>query len=222
MTDDPWDDWETAADANLDPKPRKIVDEHKTNLKLWQEANTFTHPEIIRTDSTRTEYVPELHILKRPTKPGSTTTTNPAHLLSLVDSSIPDFSKKSLQERETEYLLARQRIFGSIDNSDGGGGGSSTTGDHVNIINSNDNNHGIINAGGGNDVNDDKIDIKQIKIKKKEKDIHYEKPKINLNIKKNQSSSQSNIISREPKPPPANGQNIGFCKGFKDANYGNK
>ncbi|CAI2168630.1 20593_t:CDS:2 [Funneliformis geosporum] len=130
MDDDPWDDWETAADAGLDPKPSKAVDEHEKNKQLWQEANAFAQPEIIRVDTARTEYVPQLRILKRPKNPGPTTTTHPSHLASYAtfagdsytfsNSSI-DLSpkQKSLAEREAEYNLARQKIFGANTNSDG-------------------------------------------------------------------------------------------------------
>ena len=70
MDDDPWDDWEAAADAGVwstfiiliqflvistlldfddffisrcqfDPKPSKAVDEHEKNKQLWQEAYEY-------------------------------------------------------------------------------------------------------------------------------------------------------------------------------------
>ncbi|CAG8558934.1 1951_t:CDS:2 [Diversispora eburnea] len=76
MDADPWDDWEAAADADLDPRPGKIIDDHEKNKKIWKEANAYTQPEIIRPNSTRTEYVPQLRILKRPKNPGPTTNNN--------------------------------------------------------------------------------------------------------------------------------------------------
>ncbi|CAG8433103.1 7774_t:CDS:2 [Ambispora gerdemannii] len=105
---DPWDDWETAADAGLDPKPAKKVNEHEKNKQIWQDANAYAQPEIIRTDTTRTEYAPQLRILRRPKEPGSTTITHPSLLSDGADS-----TPKTLEEREANYNAARQKIFGA-------------------------------------------------------------------------------------------------------------
>ncbi|CAG8512939.1 13450_t:CDS:10 [Ambispora leptoticha] len=107
---DPWDDWETAADAGLDPKPAKKVDEHEKNKQIWQDANTYVQPEIIRTDTSRTEYVPQVRILRRPREPGSTTITHPSLLPSSSDDA--DSMPKTFEEREADYNAARQKIFG--------------------------------------------------------------------------------------------------------------
>ncbi|CAG8766506.1 38864_t:CDS:10 [Gigaspora margarita] len=136
MADDPWDDWEAAADAGLEPKPVGSLDDHEKNKQIWQEANSYVQPEITRTDSTRTEYVPQLRILKRPKNPGSTTTTHPSHLpinsnaTFTSDSgsfSINSKQTKSLADREAEYIAARQKIFGHTDvienNNENIGGG---------------------------------------------------------------------------------------------------
>lgn len=102
---DPWDDWETAADAQLnDYHPPPPNDDHEKNKKLWTEANAFTVPQIIRQDTVKTTYTPEIKILKRPTNPGSTTMT-PA-------SAMAQKGVKSLEEREASYEAARRKIFG--------------------------------------------------------------------------------------------------------------
>ncbi|CAG8771346.1 17702_t:CDS:2 [Dentiscutata erythropus] len=138
MADDPWDDWEAAADAGLEPKPVGTLDDHEKNKQIWQEANSYVQPEITRTDSTRTEYVPQLRILKRPKNPGSTTTTHPSHLpinsnaTFISDSgsfSINSKQTKSLADREAEYIAARQKIFGhtdGVENNNGNIGGGIT------------------------------------------------------------------------------------------------
>ncbi|KAG9306306.1 hypothetical protein G9A89_018189 [Geosiphon pyriformis] len=101
--EDPWDDWEAAADAGFDPKPIKIVDEHSKNKQIWNEANTHVQPIIIRTDTARTTYVPELQVLKRPKESDSMRRTQ-SHL---------DPSERSLEKREADYYAARQKIFGT-------------------------------------------------------------------------------------------------------------
>ncbi|CAG8586842.1 3807_t:CDS:2, partial [Scutellospora calospora] len=142
MADDPWDDWEAAADAGLEPKPAGTTDDHEKNKQIWQEANSYLQPEITRTDSTRTEYVPQLRILKRPKNPGSTTTTHPSHLPITLNSnvtftsdsgsfSINSKQTKSLADREAEYIAARQKIFGHSDDveNNNGNSGDRITGD---------------------------------------------------------------------------------------------
>ncbi|RUP48038.1 hypothetical protein BC936DRAFT_145048 [Jimgerdemannia flammicorona] len=155
MPDDPWDDWEAAADAGLDPPPpvkatttktkkkqstADLPDEHERNKAIWTEAtlltpslareisrNTYQTPHIVRTDTSRTEYVPELKILKRPKNPGSTT-YNP-------QTSQPQ-QPKTLAEREAEYVRAREKIFGlssaaetpAAEGAAAGEGGASATG----------------------------------------------------------------------------------------------
>jgi len=66
-------------------------------------------PQIIRQDTSKTTYIPEIKILKRPTNPGSTTATPP--------SSIAKKDTRTLQEREASYLAARRKIFGDEDES---------------------------------------------------------------------------------------------------------
>ncbi|CAB4486967.1 hypothetical protein RhiirA5_494174 [Rhizophagus irregularis] len=190
MGDDPWDDWEAAADAGLDPKPSKAADEHEKNKQLWQEANAYVQPEIVRTDTTRTEYVPQLRILKRPKNPGPTTTTHTGDNFSI--SSL----KKSLAEREAKYNVARQKIFGTNTNSD-------------------DNNNGeSVITGREGQILDDKKDILQIKDGSKlwEENIHYHKPKSigeKRIVSPANSQTEGSDIIRQPISP-----NYGQMGGF--------
>ncbi|PKC76070.1 hypothetical protein RhiirA1_435871 [Rhizophagus irregularis] len=190
MGDDPWDDWEAAADAGLDPKPSKAADEHEKNKLLWQEANAYVQPEIVRTDTTRTEYVPQLRILKRPKNPGPTTTTHTGDNFSI--SSL----KKSLAEREAKYNVARQKIFGTNTNSD-------------------DNNNGeSVITGREGQILDDKKDILQIKDGSKlwEENIHYHKPKSigeKRIVSPANSQTEGSDIIRQPISP-----NYGQMGGF--------
>ncbi|CAG8437128.1 uncharacterized protein OCT59_005403 [Rhizophagus irregularis] len=190
MGDDPWDDWEAAADAGLDPKPSKAADEHEKNKQLWQEANAYVQPEIVRTDTTRTEYVPQLRILKRPKNPGPTTTTHTGDNFSI--SSL----KKSLAEREAKYNVARQKIFGTNTNSD-------------------DNNNGeSVITGSEGQILDDKKDILQIKDGSKlwEENIHYHKPKSigeKRIVSPANSQTEGSDIIRQPISP-----NYGQMGGF--------
>ncbi|GBB88082.1 hypothetical protein RclHR1_14600009 [Rhizophagus clarus] len=198
MGDDPWDDWEAAADAGLDPKPSKAVDEHEKNKQLWQEANAYVQPEIIRTDTTRTEYVPQLRILKRPKNPGPTTTSHPF----TGDSSSISLQKESLAEREAKYNVARQKIFGTNANSDGNKNGKSV------VAGSEENDSQILTE------LDDKKDILQIKDGSKlwEKNINYHKPKSisekRITSPANSQTEGSDII-RQPRSP-----NYGQIGGF--------
>ncbi|KAG0243945.1 hypothetical protein BGW41_000778 [Actinomortierella wolfii] len=74
------------------------------NKALWSKANAFQTPFIERTDSTRTEYVPEaslqISILRRPKGPSTVVVPRPSPVM------------KPLAEREAEYKAAREKIFG--------------------------------------------------------------------------------------------------------------
>ncbi|KAI8340498.1 hypothetical protein BC941DRAFT_417424 [Chlamydoabsidia padenii] len=112
---DAWDDWETAADAGIadyiktptppPPKPTNANYKQNTdqaNAILWRQANEYATPTVIRTDTVQTQYQPEIKILKRSKDTSqrggrSNTTGGPV---------------KTLEQREKDYMLARQRIFG--------------------------------------------------------------------------------------------------------------
>ncbi|CAO3649403.1 unnamed protein product [Cunninghamella blakesleeana] len=114
---DAWDDWETAADAGLadfkkpiekkKPSPpiiKKQVGKKDDNDLLWEKANEYSTPTIIRTDTVRTQYQPEIKLLKRsPNQPPGINRSSGKQDTQPI---------KTLAEREKEYLLARERIFG--------------------------------------------------------------------------------------------------------------
>ncbi|KAL1918609.1 uncharacterized protein VTP21DRAFT_2631 [Calcarisporiella thermophila] len=109
MADDVWDDWEEGYEAEIQQAKEgtpnrssvKMEDEHERNKKLWERANSYVEPEIIRTDTIHTQFVPQMKILKRPKAPEQ------AAPVSVT------IQKKTLAEREAEYLAAREKIFGT-------------------------------------------------------------------------------------------------------------
>lgn len=104
MSEDPWDDWETAADAGLIdcdiPKPKKTQPTALSNKQLWEKANEYSAPVIIHTnDAVHTEYKPEIKVLKRPQD------------MKTKKESVIDKPVKPLADREKEYMEARRKIF---------------------------------------------------------------------------------------------------------------
>ncbi|KAG0003376.1 hypothetical protein BGZ80_005802, partial [Entomortierella chlamydospora] len=76
---------------------------HERNRALWDKANSYEQPVISRSDNNnmRTEYVPEIKILRRPKSPVQT-----AKVLQMNSKSKP------LAQREADYNAAREKIFG--------------------------------------------------------------------------------------------------------------
>ncbi|KAF9135801.1 hypothetical protein BGX30_011439 [Mortierella sp. GBA39] len=70
------------------------------NRTLWDQANAYEQPVIARADTTRTEYVPEIRILRRPKSP-----VQAVRVSNQVKS-------KPLAQREADYNAAREKIFG--------------------------------------------------------------------------------------------------------------
>ncbi|KAI8880478.1 hypothetical protein K501DRAFT_335371 [Backusella circina FSU 941] len=107
MSTDPWDDWETAADAGLNdykPKEKAKVD----NKELWEKANQYTTPVIIMSDNNHTpaaDYKPSIKVLKRPEN------------ASTIRTQTTKAPVKSLADREKDYEEARRKIFGQDDTS---------------------------------------------------------------------------------------------------------
>ncbi|KAL7325785.1 hypothetical protein PS15p_208225 [Mucor circinelloides] len=106
MSEDPWDDWETAADAGLNDckiptekvKPKATT--FQLNQQLWEKANQFTSPVIVHTNTlaAHADYKPEIKILKRPQDAKSKkeiTLTKPV---------------KTLAEKEKDYEAAKRLI----------------------------------------------------------------------------------------------------------------
>ncbi|CAG8604259.1 7719_t:CDS:2, partial [Paraglomus brasilianum] len=119
---DPWDDGEAGAgayaSADLAQKPIRSVNEHERNKQLWQNANAHPQFEVILQDSTRTQYVPQLRLLQRPTGSTNTTTHHSSFKSGDQSSSHSAQQAKTLAEREKEYLAARQKIFGESGDGD--------------------------------------------------------------------------------------------------------
>ncbi|KAG2198073.1 uncharacterized protein EV154DRAFT_517740 [Mucor mucedo] len=103
MSNDPWDDWETAADAGLIDCKKAKPTTASANQLLWEKANAYATPVIIQS-TTHTEYKPELKILKRPQ---DAKTRNDV----VVEKPI-----KALADREKEYMEARRKIFEKFEN----------------------------------------------------------------------------------------------------------
>ncbi|CAO3634235.1 unnamed protein product [Mucor hiemalis] len=106
MSEDPWDDWETAADAGLIdcdiPKVKKISTTTTTisNKQLWEKANEYSAPVIVHANNAiHTEYKPEIKVLKRPQDAKN------------KKESVMDKPIKPLADREKEYMEARRKIF---------------------------------------------------------------------------------------------------------------
>ncbi|KAF9381747.1 hypothetical protein CPB97_007597 [Podila verticillata] len=135
---DPWDDWEQAGEAEIKapvatpkktpmilqrkktpeqtkPAPVNNVSLHEQNRAIWDKANAYEQPIIARTDNnTRTEYVPEIRILRRPKSP----------VTAVRVSATPS---KPLEQRQADYNAAREKIFGAQDPSNNNNSSSSST-----------------------------------------------------------------------------------------------
>lgn len=70
------------------------------NRALWDQANAYEQPIIARADTTRTEYVPEIRILRRPKSPVQSVRVS------------NQVKSKPLAQREADYNAAREKIFG--------------------------------------------------------------------------------------------------------------
>ncbi len=87
-------------------------------FRIRLKGSIFFQP-LVRADSIRTEYVPQVKILRRPqdkclSSPTLTIppTTSPTISTIAID---PNKPYKSIEERETEYYRARQRIFDEME-----------------------------------------------------------------------------------------------------------
>ncbi|KAG0092052.1 hypothetical protein BGZ93_005717 [Podila epicladia] len=133
---DPWDDWEQANETEIrapvvapkrtpmilqrkktpDPKPaHDNVSLHEQNRAIWDKANAYEQPVIARTDnSMRTEYVPEIRILRRPKSP-------------VTAVRVAATPSKPLEQRQADYNAAREKIFGPQDRSNNSSSSSTST-----------------------------------------------------------------------------------------------
>lgn len=101
------DSWENQADSGeLD----KRLDEMSLELQS-KEVNMQNQASVMSEDTSRSQYQPQVRILRRDGASQPSKNKNKSG-----SSSGPGSSKftKSLQQREQEYAQARQRIFGSL------------------------------------------------------------------------------------------------------------
>ncbi|KAF9360952.1 hypothetical protein BGX26_006946 [Mortierella sp. AD094] len=93
---------------NVDDNDRSL---HERNRALWDKANSYEQPVISRSDNNnmRTEYVPEIKILRRPKSPVQTV-------------KVSHTKSKPLAQREADYNAAREKIFGPTSVSGSGSG----------------------------------------------------------------------------------------------------
>ncbi|KAI8992396.1 hypothetical protein BDB01DRAFT_778340 [Pilobolus umbonatus] len=98
MNDDPWDDWETAADAGLIDCKKSITTKTSNEIKP-------NNPIIIHSNDTpsHVDYKPDIKILKRPKD------------VKLPRDKLLDKPVKAIEEREKDYMEARRKIFESFD-----------------------------------------------------------------------------------------------------------
>ncbi|KAG0025917.1 hypothetical protein BGZ82_009738 [Podila clonocystis] len=133
---DPWDDWEQADETEIrppvvtptktpmilqrkkTPDPKRAlgnVSLHEQNRAIWDKANAYEQPIIARTDnSPRTEYVPEIRILRRPKSP-------------VTAVRVAATPSKPLEQRQADYNAAREKIFGPQDPSNSSSSSTSSS-----------------------------------------------------------------------------------------------
>ncbi|XP_041378223.1 SUZ domain-containing protein 1-like [Gigantopelta aegis] len=117
------DSWEDQEDSGA-------LDKRLNDIQVTPEKCDilFTTQSDLREDSGRTEYTPQVRILKR--EPVSAKVNHPSHKArTSINSSQSHLHGKSLEQREAEYAEARLRIFGTtadLPEEDAAGDGEST------------------------------------------------------------------------------------------------
>ncbi|ORZ26654.1 hypothetical protein BCR41DRAFT_347725 [Lobosporangium transversale] len=130
--------------SDFDLSDQTIVDSendsrtlHERNRALWDKANSYEQPIISRADNTRTEYVPEIKILRRP--------KSPVHEDMAKIQLQQQMKAKTLAQREADYNAAREKIFGTSNNNNSNNNTCNNDNDNGNNLNSNINNNGYAN-----------------------------------------------------------------------------
>ncbi|KAK7501788.1 hypothetical protein BaRGS_00006874 [Batillaria attramentaria] len=101
------DSWEDQVDSGvLDERLKKI----SVSKPEEETGSTSNAPIMMKEDTGRTEYKPQVRILKR--DPNPTANSLPGNSPRLAKVNKPT---KTLEQREAEYAEARLRIFGSAD-----------------------------------------------------------------------------------------------------------
>ncbi|XP_078615684.1 SUZ RNA-binding domain-containing-like [Branchiostoma floridae x Branchiostoma japonicum] len=105
--DDVFDSWEDLADSG--ELERRLEKDMKTKeIKISKKNNNRSPaaPIVLEEDTQRTQYQPQLKILKRPTNSPDTSSPNSTD-------GKPKAKHKTLAQREAEYAEARLRILGA-------------------------------------------------------------------------------------------------------------
>lgn len=111
--EDIWDSWEDMADSGelerrMEEREKQVRenDEKKASTSLKSQEIKNSSSVMMQEDSTRTQYKPQLRILKRPDSGGSNQS-------STQDNTKSKPVHKTLAEREAQYAEARARILGA-------------------------------------------------------------------------------------------------------------
>ncbi|XP_074626482.1 SUZ RNA-binding domain-containing-like [Acropora palmata] len=111
--EDIWDSWEDMADSGelerrMEEREKQVRenDEKKASTSLKSQEIKNSSSVMMQEDSTRTQYKPQLRILKRPDSGGSNQS-------STQDNTKSKPVHKTLAEREAQYAEARARILGT-------------------------------------------------------------------------------------------------------------
>ncbi|CAL1544456.1 unnamed protein product [Lymnaea stagnalis] len=133
------DSWEEQADSGvldkrLEEMSIDIQAKENDKRKQAQSIHSTASPLLID-DSGKTQYQPQVRILRREPKTPSSPQKNHRDNSGLTNVTASSKHSKSLQQREAEYAQARLRIFGSLppeendENDDGNGTDSFTAKD---------------------------------------------------------------------------------------------
>ncbi|PVU90961.1 hypothetical protein BB559_004361 [Furculomyces boomerangus] len=106
---DPFDDWESAFDAGIEPEiPKKTAE--RLNAAIWNEANRETVPyEIYLENQNQTFYKSEIKLLTR--KKDDTTNSRTPTLQNQTPEEKKKIDEEKLRLRELSYQQARKKIF---------------------------------------------------------------------------------------------------------------
>ncbi|GFY59354.1 SUZ domain-containing protein [Trichonephila inaurata madagascariensis] len=111
VSDDVCDSWEDMIENGiLEKKLEELqIRAPKNSASEDQSSETALYPQMKLEDSSRTPYIPQVKILKRP---------NDAKTVVVSEKSPSRQPAKTLQQREAEYAEARLRILGSASSED--------------------------------------------------------------------------------------------------------
>ncbi|BFZ23499.1 hypothetical protein BsWGS_26538 [Bradybaena similaris] len=112
------DNWEEQADSGiLDKRLEEMaldIEQKEERRKQAPVLNAVPDGMIISEDSGRSQYQPQVRILRRDAKGPCFSSSNISNSTETTSISKSSKHSKSLQQREAEYAQARLRIFGSL------------------------------------------------------------------------------------------------------------